>query len=156
MTGKIYSVGRMPAHGSVDILTQFTGNQQQIDSSQTYSVSYGRKPTATESPQPILKESIASNVHEFFKVYASQWSQETGGHSSMTIRKRHPAFKSIVGLGWDAVPHLLRALSDMPDFWFPALREITGADPVPDSDRGDYAAMRDAWMQWGLDRGILR
>lgn len=99
----------------------------------------------------ILRKSIRSS----FELYADQWSKESGAHSSMTLRKRHSAYKSIVGIGWSAVPLLLEALRSKPDFWFEALKEITGENPVRPDERGDYDKMTDAWMTWGQQKKLL-
>jgi len=34
-----------------------------------------------------------------------------------------------------------------------ALPRITGADPVPECDRGNIAKMSAAWLRWGRDHG---
>ena len=83
-----------------------------------------------------------------------QWHRETGAHSSMTMRMRHPAYHAIVEIGWAAVPALLDALKTNPDFWFPMLRDITGENPVPPDERGFYDLMADRWLVWGEQKGI--
>jgi len=72
----------------------------------------------------------------------------------MSTRRKHAAYQQIVGLRWDAVPFLLNELQERPDFWFAALREITEADPVLDHMRGKFDEMREAWLDWGRQRGI--
>jgi hypothetical protein len=68
---------------------------------------------------------------------------------------KHPVYKAIVALGWDAVPLLIKALHETPDLWFPALREITGENPVHPNDRGDYTKMTEAWTAWGRAKGLI-
>ncbi len=58
-------------------------------------------------------------------------------------------------MGWDAVPFLLAALKDMPDYWFPALCDITGENPVAHEDRGNYDKMSEAWFDWGRRKGLI-
>lgn len=65
----------------------------------------------------------------------------------------HPAYQTIIGMGPDAVPFLLRELEMNPDAWFWALRSITEADPVPLNVRGDVLAMARAWLAWGRNQG---
>jgi hypothetical protein len=54
-----------------------------------------------------------------------------------------------------AVPYLLGELEQRSDFWFAALREITGDDPVQDYMRGNFEQMRGAWLDWAAQRGIV-
>jgi hypothetical protein len=111
--------------------------------------------TSTTDAQPYLGAAVRAGVRTHFVALAREWSSATGAHSSMTIRKQHPAYRAIVDLGWDAVPLLLKALQDMPDLWFPALREITNENPVPLEHRGDYRKMTDAWIAWGRQRNLI-
>jgi hypothetical protein len=53
-----------------------------------------------------------------------------------------------------APPLLLDALRDEPDFWFGALREITGENPAPESSAGKIDEMSQAWLEWGRARGL--
>ena len=66
-----------------------------------------------------------------------------------------PAYQQIIGMGLDALPLILRELQQEADHWFWALRAITGIDPVPKSSAGKIEEMRDAWLAWGYERGIL-
>jgi hypothetical protein len=111
--------------------------------------------TPTNPPQPILQAAVDANARQWFNTLAEEWHRETAAHSSLTIRKRHRAYQGIVKLGPPAVPLLLEALRTMPDFWFPALRDITKENPVDPSDRGDYAKMANAWLDWGRQRGLI-
>jgi hypothetical protein len=65
----------------------------------------------------------------------------------------HSAYQKIIGLGAAAVPLLLAELRREPDDWFWALHAVTGADPVPEANRGNLPAMTEAWLQWGREKG---
>jgi hypothetical protein len=56
-------------------------------------------------------------------------------------------------LGIFAIPLLLNALTDMPDIWFPLLRDITNENPVSPEIQGDYSKMTEAWQEWGRRAG---
>ena len=47
-----------------------------------------------------------------------------------------------------------------PDHWFPALKSISGEDPVPPEDRGKVRRMTKAWLAWGekqsLENAIIK
>ena len=66
----------------------------------------------------------------------------------------HPAYQQIIGLGPAAVPLLLRELEREPDYWFWAIKAITGVDPVADADRGRMRAMSATWISWGRKNAI--
>src|SRR5437762_230782 len=66
-----------------------------------------------------------------FRSLARQWKKETAHLSSAARMARHPAYQEIIGMGQPVVPLLLAELKSKPDFWFAALRAVTGEDPVP-------------------------
>lgn len=91
-----------------------------------------------------------------FKALVRQWKKERGATSAITESVLCPAYQAIIGMGPVAVPFLLaqlRSEGNDPDQWFWALRAITGADPVPENDRGNFAAMADAWFAWASHAG---
>ncbi len=94
-------------------------------------------------------------VEEIFEELAATWKEETMFESSATALTNHPAYLRIVGLGQHVVPMLLKSLDSKPDHWFAALSAITGADPVPLTDRGDVARMAEAWVRWGRARRLV-
>src|SRR2546430_278085 len=55
----------------------------------------------------------------------------------------------IIRLGHAVVPFMLQDLEKRPRLWVWALPDITGADPMPVSDRGNIAKMSEAWLRWG-------
>ncbi len=96
---------------------------------------------------------------EEFRSLASKWHEETRLDSSLTSITEHPSYRAIVALGGDIVPLLLNELrrgGTDPDFWFTALREVTGVDPIPAGHWGDIRAMAEDWLRWGRDRQIIR
>ncbi len=66
----------------------------------------------------------------------------------------HPAYRTVVGLGPAAVPLILANLATTPEPWFAALRELTGANPVPPADGGRPRAAAEHWLAWGRARGL--
>lgn len=90
-----------------------------------------------------------------FNELASRWKAERSATSSSTCMAIHWAYQRIIGLGWDALPLILRELEKEPDQWFWALKAISGEDPVPPENRGNMTEMRDAWLKWGRDKGLL-
>jgi hypothetical protein len=97
---------------------------------------------------------LASNrrVRERFEMLARQWHDETALLSSTTKRIMHPAYQAIIGLGPEVVPILIEELKERPNYWFWALKAITGEDPVNPRDRGNLDKMSRAWIDWAEHR----
>lgn len=87
-----------------------------------------------------------------FQELYSRWRTERGAMSSISEAVLCPAYQTIIGMGATAIPFMLAELDSNqhdPDQWFWALKAITGIDPVPEEDRGDFVAMAKAWLGWG-------
>jgi hypothetical protein len=112
------------------------------------------KRSAADVPARFLQTVIERSADLFFDKWALEWREATAHLSSLSARRQHPAYRSIVQLGWLAVPLLLGELKERPDFWFSALREITNQDPVSEAMIGDFDKMRNAWLKWANDRNI--
>ncbi len=101
---------------------------------------------------PVTRQEI--EIADRFYGLGRQWRQETLLSSSVTEITSSPAYREIVDMGWQIVPYILSDLRENPDHWFTALREITGANPVPPQNRGNLAAMADDWLAWAEAKGI--
>jgi hypothetical protein len=88
-----------------------------------------------------------------FEELAETWRRETRFLSFMEQRAMHPAYQRLIGMGWMAVPLMLRELRSQPDHWLWALRAITGEEPAADGATLPEAAA--AWLRWGRERGLL-
>jgi Uncharacterized protein conserved in bacteria (DUF2188) len=89
-----------------------------------------------------------------FAALVARWKADCEFLSSPPAMAKHPAYREIVAMGKPAVPLILAELEARPDFWFAALREITGEDPVPPEARGKVKAMAGAWLEWGHAHGV--
>ena len=90
-----------------------------------------------------------------FQRLAAQWRDECQLLSSTTAKAMHPAYQQIIGLGPEALPLILKELSERPGHWFWALKSITGEDPVPPGDGGNIGRMTHVWLNWGREHGYL-
>jgi hypothetical protein len=97
-----------------------------------------------------LKEPIEHRFNEL----VLEWKAGQGVSSSLTEVFAHPAYRAIVAMGSPVVPFLLAELEREPDWWFAALKAITGADPVSPQDRGRLPEMTQAWLEWGRAHGV--
>ncbi|MHB1034131.1 MAG: hypothetical protein ACYC35_07080 [Pirellulales bacterium] len=91
---------------------------------------------------------------EQFQRLKSVWRHDTAYLSDLTQISSHWAYQQIIAMGWTVVPILLRELDANPDYWFSALRKITGANPVPPESRGRVHEMATAWLEWAQSNGI--
>ena len=91
-----------------------------------------------------------------FRALVREWKRDTEAQSSVARMTRHPAYRQIIDLGEEAIPLLLLELKRSPDFWFAALRSLTGADPVPKEAAGKIKLMARAWIEWGREKGYLK
>jgi hypothetical protein len=92
-----------------------------------------------------------------FRSLIRLWHDERGVMASATQMAMCPAYQRIIAMGEKAVPMILSELKsegDKPDHWFWALRILTGANPVTDSDRGNLPKMAQAWLRWGNGRYV--
>jgi hypothetical protein len=102
------------------------------------------------------KQIVSANPTErAFRELAHAWKEDTQYLSSITSMTNHWAYQKIIGLGASVVPLLLRELRNKPDFWFAALRAITGENPAPTEARGNVQALATAWLQWGTQKGLI-
>lgn len=101
--------------------------------------------TAT-APSPAL----AARFHSL----AGEWRDATRFLAGPAAAADHPTYRAVVALGPDIVPLILVELATSPELWFAALRELTGADPVPSADRGRPRAAAEHWLAWGRARGL--
>lgn len=92
-------------------------------------------------------------VEQRFHRLANEWQTAVAHHSSTSLRNNHPAYRDIIHLGPEVVPFLLRDLEVNNTHWFSALREITGANPLPESAAGNVPQMVEAWLRWAKDHG---
>lgn len=101
-----------------------------------------------ETPYSRQQESI----YKFFNL-AATWKEEIKLISSITEIALNPSYQEIIGMGTKVIPLILMELQNEPDYWFWALKAITGADPVGPDQRGDLGQMTQAWLEWGKENG---
>jgi hypothetical protein len=114
------------------------------------------KETAT-IPKVPAKQTVATEpvetIEEKFRRRACVWRAETAYVSSSSDLVAHPAFQEIIGMGPPVIPLLLQELENRNGHWHRALRQITGADPVPPADRGNIDKAAEAWLRWAKEQG---
>jgi len=96
------------------------------------------------------REAFAEQFYEL----VGEWRNDTQFQSSLLEITTHPTYQAIIDLGEAAVPYILCELELRPNFWFTALRAISGVDPVRPKDKGHIDKMSRAWLQWGRKQGL--
>ena len=96
----------------------------------------------------------AEQLRPEFATLAEQWRRDTQHLSLISKKVLHPAYFRIMGMGEDAVPLLLETLRDNPAHWFAALRATAKTDPSPPQANPSMA--REAWLDWGRSRGLIK
>lgn len=117
-----------------------------------------RPPAAIELPEItaelFLLDIQTEMLRRRFSQLAERWRQERGSTSSMTDIVNHPAYRKLIDeLGRAAIRFILEELGRRPDYWFSALRELTGENPVSQEQRGNLQQMTQAWLSWGRNQG---
>jgi hypothetical protein len=95
----------------------------------------------------------APSLRDKFQKLADQWRRETRLLSASDEKILHPAYQSIIAMGWSAVPLVLQELQSRRGHWFWALRFMADVNPVPEGANIDQA--RSAWLAWGRQKGLL-
>lgn len=90
-----------------------------------------------------------------FNALVKRWKRETIHFSLIEQMVLHPAYQEIIGVGPKVIPLILNELKKEPDFWFWALRALTGEDPTTKEMRGDLQDMSKAWLSWGYEHAYL-
>lgn len=84
---------------------------------------------------------------EFLKLVA-EWDADTKFLFSSTEIMQHPAYEKIISMGPDVVPLILESMQSTPRFWFDALKQLTGEDPIPPIHYGDINLMTQDWLNY--------
>lgn len=118
---------------------------------------YARRHESPTYPVKALvdgEEVSFETVEDKFARLAVIWRKHNAGQS--VTEYNHAAYLQIIGMGRDVVPLLLRELQDGKGDWLLALKYITGAKVTGPVVRGNFKAIREAWLQWGQEHGFWR
>ena len=98
---------------------------------------------------------LAELVEDRFQELVKQWHEETDGLSSPSKIASHPAYLRIISMGPPVVGLILRELESNGGYWYPALRALTEANPVPENAKGKPRLIKAEWLAWGSMHGYL-
>lgn len=72
--------------------------------------------------------------------------------SSATYIHNNPHYQEIINAGPEVIPFIIEELRVHSGFWFHALRELTGENPVKPEDCGYMDKMRKAWLDLAKEK----
>ena len=91
-----------------------------------------------------------------FRRLAAEWKEQSRYLSNTAQMAMLKPYQRIIGMGWPAVPLILEEMRREPDQWFWALEAITEENPIPAEALGKIRPMTQAWIEWGIGRGLLQ
>ena len=92
---------------------------------------------------------------ERFHRLTAEWKQQAAYLSDTRRMAILRPYQAIIGMGLPVVPLILAELRDDPHYWFWALEAITDAHPLPNDANGVVERMREAWLSWGREQGLI-
>ena len=95
------------------------------------------------------------STQEKFDRLSEEWYKASLLMSSARDKAMLPPYQKIIGMGWTAVPFILRELDQRPTHWFWALRAITDVDPVDPENKGRVSLMASQWVEWGRNLKLI-
>lgn len=99
--------------------------------------------------------SIRNRRKQRFWNFAKKWREDTQWLSSTNEIAMHPAYQAIIGMGQEAIPMIIEDLRNNSGHWYWALKAISQEDPVSPSERGSINRMKQAWLKWAEQKGIV-
>jgi hypothetical protein len=103
----------------------------------------------------IVRSARQDGTTAVFNALAERWRNETAHLSALPQILMHPAYQQIIAMGDAVVPLILQWMRNRPGYWFWALEMITRENPVPAADAGNIRRMKQAWLNWGEQRGLI-
>jgi len=85
----------------------------------------------------------------------NKWKSETFLISSGSLLVSNAAYQDIIGLGYMAIPWIVRELRKTNDHWFYALEKITGENPIKKENIGKVEAMKNDWVDWASKHNFV-
>jgi len=97
------------------------------------------------SPESLSSPQLLTLKFNYFK---SVWKEEKKLISSPSKIQSLESYNKILELGEKVLPLIIDDLKNEPDFWFEALRRLTGTDPVEEKNKGNVELMSKDWINW--------
>ena len=92
-------------------------------------------------------------LENIFSQLVAKWDEETQFLSDLKEVVLHSSYQSIIGLGPQVIPLIMREMQERPSEWFWALKAISRENPA-ELCRG-IQQMTEAWLKWGKQKGYI-
>jgi hypothetical protein len=99
-----------------------------------------------------LRDKFVNRESEFIRL-SDEWKRDTRFHSSLSKKFMHPAYQTIMAMGEQALPFILKELEKSPGHWSYALRFIVQRD-VAENAQG-FEDARNIWLEWGRQNHLI-
>ena len=106
-------------------------------------------------PIDLLQPPSSAETRARFRRLATEWKQKSRLLSNTAQMALLRPYQAIIGMGLPVVPLILEELRAEPHHWYWALEAITGEDPVPADVDGNMRRIREAWLEWGRQQGLI-
>ena len=115
------------------------------------------KPSTHRIDWDMARASLNDSNKLFFDERSAFWIDATQYESSLTQITQHPKFSELLAMGDVALRLTLARMNqgEVRIHWFPLLKRIANADPVPAHDRGFVDRMTRHWLEWAREHGKL-
>lgn len=125
-----------------------TGATEPVELQGTTTAVQMRIRSASEEVRPIV---VGESVSTRFRELSARWHRDTDHWSVLARKFKHPAYEGILRMGPVVVPCILREIEARPGHWHTALRQLTGANPVPPGTPTTEACR--VWLAWARSNG---
>ena len=101
------------------------------------------------------RDAESASISAPFKQLSEKIDLKYGHQSSLQRLVFSEEYLAVIGFGPRVVPLLLSDLKTGNTPWFWALKAITREDVGADVGGGDFRGLREAWLAWGIAKGLL-
>lgn len=129
--------------------------------SQNETVAFGQEAGLLEQASRIAFYQFTSlcltneTIEQKFQRLSDGWKRDQAFSSSTHALLADPSYLEIIAMGKGALPFIFNDLQKQGSQWFPALRIITGVNPIPKEKRGNIRAMTETWLAWAKQNGYV-
>jgi hypothetical protein len=100
-------------------------------------------------------EKGANTLEQQFTELATRWKAETGLFSTTPQKVFNDAYIDIIAMGKVVVPFILKDLENGAGHWHTALKALTRENPISDADMTSSKKIREGWLTWGRNHGLI-
>ena len=94
-------------------------------------------------------------LNEFNRL-KNNWKIETAFISDYNKIINNPSYLSIIRLGKNIIPLILKELRDNDGLWFYALEQLTNKKVALDTINPTYQELKQAWLDWGVKNNYIK